>query len=140
MQELGKKKREEIIEKVKKEGEKWKTEKVLTFDGYFGNEPYKEWHEMLINNDTELEYKEDTIVAARGKHLIIVEDKMYEKSDFSTDEWDEIERMLKQNNNHKETSSKNTSGFLSGKTMIWVGIASLIVVLGIVVIVKRKKN
>jgi hypothetical protein len=41
---------------------------------------------MLINNDTELEYKEDTIVAARGKHLIIVEDKMYEKSDFSTDE------------------------------------------------------
>ena len=136
---LRKEKREEIIKKVKEGKEKWRVEKVLTFDGYFGNEPYKEWKEMLINNDEKLEYKNDTILAARGKHLIIVEDKIYEKSDFPIDEWDEIKQVLKQNNNHKEVSPKSSSTFFSKEVMIGIGIASLIIMLGIVV-VKRKKN
>nr|CAG8459852.1 1252_t:CDS:2 [Entrophospora candida] len=37
-------------------------------------------------NDTKLEYEKDTILAAKGEHLIIVEDKMYGKIDFSADE------------------------------------------------------
>jgi hypothetical protein len=105
---------QKVINKIKQCKEEWKIEKILTFDGHYGSEEYKEWSEMLINNFAKLEYRQETVTAATGKHLNVISGKMYFKNDFTSDEWKEVEQVLnnqsqnpQQDEKKKEENSKN---------------------------------
>jgi len=130
---------QELVSKIKQPKNEWRIERVLTFDGKVGDQPYQEWEEIVLHNSAELKYKDDVVVAAKGKFLRIFLDKMYPKRDFKQEEWEEMRQLLGYREEKKEKQT-NSSNFPYKGLAILLGISFLMLLVTIVFHKIKKRN